>query len=267
MSLLLQPGHLQGGLAQRIASGPHHGAAAVLVKAAGLRVAITKRDTARSVTLFAGGSNRIFARLRYPGALRSGLAGLFALITQNRRSAACDECAEIRRARNMRALRQDHFSILSESNVGDFASLGFAGEIKLLVRGQNIEAAVRIQADGPDLRTLGDRIIEAALIHSDAPHPPSRSGQAPGVRVGGLELFCRYVCTIARVERCNIEIVCAAACNPMVEVIERFAIHIHPVDEPRIPVGNEELAVLLIEGDVAERRTAVGLSVIGNVCK
>ncbi|GBE43533.1 hypothetical protein BMS3Bbin10_01613 [bacterium BMS3Bbin10] len=102
-------------------------------------------------------------------------------------------------------------------------------------------------------------------MNREAPHAPSRIGQAPGGGIVGPERLRRDVGAVICVKGNGFETGCGPAGDAMIELLRLFAGQVEPVDQTCAPVGNKKLAGLAVEGDIAERRPAIGLPVMRNV--
>ena len=178
-----------------------------------------------------------------------GVAG----IAQHSVHAGGVEFPECRAAQHAAPLGQDHAAARREEDVGDGHAAGHPADLDLRVPG---EAAVVVEADGPDLRALADRVVQPVAEEAESPHPAPDVRQSPCVGIVRAEVRTGDV-RLRAVVLHRIQPLGGAAGRSVVERSQHVAVHVEPEDQAAVQIGDEQLVVGGIEDDVAQPRASV----------
>ena len=129
------------------------------------------------------------------------------------------------------------------------------------------EAAIGVDADGPDLGVADDRVIQPALVVGQAPDAPLFVGHSPGCRVRGVKRGAGDVHPVCRIHDNRGQTRGGTAFDTVVECAQIIARQIEAVDHAGVLVGHVKLIVGRVERDVAETGAAVRGAAEDNIGK
>ena len=168
-------------LAQMLARGPERHPALAVVDVAVLVVAVVERNAAFGRTMRGLQTDRVLLGLGRPA-----LLGFAPDIAQHRRRLRLGENAVIVAADDLATLGEIEHASPVEHDVGNDVAGGRAGHIDFEPRVVG-EAAILVEANRPNLRTLGNGVVEPAVLRGDGKHAAALAGEAPAVRILDVE--------------------------------------------------------------------------------
>ena len=158
------------------------------------------------------------------------------------------------------ALRQVHRLRTVEHDVGDDVVVGRVLDVEFDTRVVG-KAAVGVEADGPDLHRLGDRVVDAAVLDGDGEHAAARIGEAPRGRLLDVELRPLDAHAPCGVVGDRLQPGLGAAGRAVIEAAADAAVDPQAMDEPELEIGDEQLLGRRVVGNVAEAGAGVVLAV------
>ena len=113
-------------------------------------------------------------------------------------------------------------------------------------------AGGRIDGDRPHLRPFRHGVVKPPVMHRQPPDAPAHVGQAPGVGILNVEIGRGDI---------GLNAVIGHRVKPggrpprlaVIPGVQHIAVHVQPVDETGVAIGNEQLIVQRIKGDLAQR--------------
>ena len=166
-----------------------------------------------------------------------------------------DDLAPLREVESVGAVERDGSDEIAVGRAGDI-------DFKLRIVGK---AAIGIEADRPNLRAFGDRVIEPFVLHGDGKHAAALSGEAPCRRVLDVEGGTLDIHASRSIVGHGLKAGLGAARRAMVEGAAVAAVEAETMDEAGLEVADEKLLRCGIISNGTKAGTGIVLAVMGDV--